>query len=181
MMKTGVSVGEAMTTRPIYVTPKTTLAECATVMKQNNVGALLVKHQGNLVGILTEEDIVRRAVAKFKHPGDVIAEAIMAQHLITADPGTDLFEAINLMKDHEIRHLPVIDGKKLLGLATLKDILKISPHLFETLVDKMELREEERKPINNYSEEEGLCENCGEYDSELVENDDGQLVCNKCL
>lgn len=180
MMKTGVTVGEAMTRRPIYVEPTATLAECATIMRDNHVGSLLVKHEDELLGILTEQDIVRKAVAKHKNPADITAEAIMAKHIYHVNPDTDLFEALNEMKDYNIRHLPVIQDGELLGLVTSKDVLKIAPHLFEILVDKIELREEETKPLNRFSEDEGLCHSCGEYAEHLQDTSDNRRVCPAC-
>jgi len=179
MMKTGVTAGEAMTSRPIYVTPNTTLAECASIMKESHVGSLLVKEDQNLVGIITEQDIVRRAVAEHKNPGDMTADKIMAKHVYSVEPGADIFEALREMKDYNIRHLPVMQDGQLLGLITGKDILKIAPHLFEMLVDKIELREEDKKPINKFSENEGLCQNCGEYSDALKIIGD-QLICSNC-
>jgi len=179
-MKTGITVGEAMTRRPIYVGPKTTLAECASIMNEQHVGSLLVKEGDELQGILTEQDIVRRAVAVHKNPADIPAEDVMAKHIYNVEPQIDLFEALNEMRDYNIRHLPVIQNGKLLGLITSKDVLKIAPKLFELLVDKIELREEETKPLNRMHDNEGLCQACGEYAEELTQNEDTQLVCGKC-
>ena len=84
------------------------------------------------------------------------------------------------MRDMNIRHLPVTDGSKMLGLLTLKDILKIEPQLFDLLVEKFELREEARKPINNQTENEGICQTCGQYTDNLFEKD-ALLLCRSCL
>ena len=68
-----------------------------------------------------------------------------------------------LCNSNPARLKDVLQDGQLLGLVTGKDILKIAPHLFEILVDKIELREEDKKPVNKFSEDEGLCQNCGPF------------------
>jgi len=145
IMDTGVNVCDAMTHQPITVRGSVTLAECAILMRNKKVGSVLVKDNSSLLGIVTERDIVRRAVAAQKIPGEMTVADVMSTDIKSISPEKDIFEAINLMRDCDFRHLPVIDGKKLIGLLTVKDILKIEPQLFDLLVEKIELREEERK------------------------------------
>jgi len=178
-MKTGVRVCDAMTTKPVAICHKLNLVKCAKLMKTSHVGTLLVKDNGTLLGIVTEQDIVRNAVALGKSPADVTVKAIMERKLITVSPEKDIFDALVLMKKKNIRHLPVMQGKKMVGLLTLKDILKIEPELFEMLVDKFELREERRKPITVIQEEEGVCEGCGRLFDHLHKVDTS-LLCDKC-
>ncbi|MBI2565028.1 CBS domain-containing protein [Candidatus Woesearchaeota archaeon] len=177
-MQTGIKVLEAMTERPIIVTPDTNLVECAEIMKRNHVGSLLVKEDHKLRGILTEQDIVRKAVVKDKKPSKITASDIMEITLRTIAPENDIFDALQMMRDYNIRHIPVTENEKLIGLVTLKDILKIQPDLFEILVEKFELKEEQRKPVFA-AKEEGLCESCGEYSPELKRKD-GVMICSDC-
>lgn len=144
-MKTGVSVLDAMTRNPVTVSEETTLDKCAKIMKQNHVGALLIKEGIKVVGIISEQDIVRKAVIKDLLPSKIKVGEIMERKLITIAPNEDVFEAISLMRDYNIRHLPIVENNQFVGLVTIKDILKIEPDLFELLVEKIELREEERK------------------------------------
>ena len=146
-MKTGVKVSDAMTHSPIVIRSGTTLRECAKVMEANHVGALIVRDGKHVDGILTEQDIVRKAVAKGRHTDDTAAKEIMEMKVITVGPGRDIYDALVIMRDHNIRHLPVVDGEDMIGLLTIKDVLKIQPDLFDILVEKFELREEERKPV----------------------------------
>jgi CBS domain-containing protein len=185
-MKTGYKVHDVMTNVPVFVKPTTTLDICALEMKNNKVGTLLVKDKDDLVGILSERDIVRKIVAntkeyekKKKYPSNIAVSEIMTKDLITVDPKKDIFEALKIMKEFDIRHLPVIFEKKLVGILTMKDILKIEPQLFELLVEKIHLREESRKPINRIIKDEGICELCGNY-VEKLDYKDGSLVCSSC-
>lgn len=178
-MKTGYKVCDTMTKRPITVSPDTTLQECARIMAENHVGALVFEEKGKISGIMTEQDVVRKAVLKGLDPKKTNARKIMEKKVRTISPEKDIFDAIKRMKDLNIRHLPVLDGKRIVGLLTLKDILKIEPQLFDLMVEKFELREEERKPIHHVQEREGICQICGKYSEELIEKED-TLMCQKC-
>ena len=178
-MKTGYKVCDAMTKEPIYVSPEHTMQECAQIMRDEHVSALLVKNKQELVGIVSEKDIVRKSVIFNETPAERQAVDVMRTKIPTISPEKDIFEALVMMRNLNIRHLPVMDGSHMIGLLTLKDILKIEPQLFDLLVEKFELREEERKPIHNQNYKEGLCQECGKYGDELVEQD-GTMVCANC-
>lgn len=179
-MKTGYKVCDAMTTRPITISSNSTLQECAKIMHENHVGALIVRENKDLLGIITEQDIVRKSVIHDHNPSQTKAKEVMEKEMHTIEPEKDIFEAILKMKDLNIRHLPVVSNKNMIGLLTLKDVLKIEPQLFDLMVEKFELREEENKPINNPSPREGICNECGKYAEDLLKKD-GNLVCYKCL
>ncbi|MBN1644527.1 CBS domain-containing protein [Candidatus Woesearchaeota archaeon] len=177
-MKTGFKVIEAMTQNPIKIGSNATLRNAANLMAEMHVGSLLVEENKKIIGVMSEQDIVRKAVAK-GNAGRFLVKHVMERELITISPEKDIFEAITLMRDYNIRHLPVMHDGKFYGLVTAKDILKIEPDLFELMVDKIELKEEKRKPIYNISEREGICELCGEYSEEIIPVD-GSLMCSRC-
>ena len=177
-MKTGITVADAMTEKPITVTPATTILQCAQLMKRKKVGSVVVQEKGDFVGILTERDIVRRVIAGGISPKKKVREA-MSSEMLTIAPEQDIFEALSLMRDADVRHLPVVSDGQLFGLVTMKDILKIEPDLFEILVQKFDLREESRKPVNRITEGEGVCQSCGSYSDDL-QSQEGSLVCEEC-
>jgi CBS domain-containing protein len=186
-MKTGYKVSDVMTHVPVFVKPNATLEKCAIEMRDKKVGTIIIKEGDSLLGVLSERDIVRKVVAeakkfleKGKNTSNIKVSEIMTKDLITVDPNKDIFEALNMMKEFDIRHLPVIHEKKLVGMLTMKDILKIEPQLFEILVEKIKLREESRKPINRIIKDEGICELCGNY-VEKLEYKAGSLVCLSCI
>ena len=144
-MKTGFLVCDAMTQRPISVEHNTTIVRCSEIMAENHVSTLIVKKSNQLVGLLTEKDIVRKVVAEALDPSKSIASEVAETNFPTISPEKDIYDAIILMRDKNVRHLPVMSKKSLVGFLTGKDILKIHPQLFEFLADKIELREWERK------------------------------------
>lgn len=146
-METGYMVCDAMTKKPIMVLPNTSVVECAKIMAKNHVGSLVVGRGKKLMGIITEQDIVRKIVARNQDVKKAKVEDYMEKRLVTVSPEVDIFAALKMMSEANIRHLPVMDDSNMLGFITLKDILKIEPELFDLIVDKFELREAGRKPI----------------------------------
>lgn len=179
-MKTGYKVMDAMTTKPISVEPSSTVRNVAEIMSDFHVGAVVVKTNGISKGIITEQDIVRKIIAKGINPLDRKVEEFMEKQIHTIRPDEDIYDALIKMRDLNIRHLPVVEDGNMIGLLTLKDVLKIQPSLFDLIVEKFELREEKRKPINRVIPNEGICEECGEY-SEDIKEFNGSLLCRKCV
>ncbi|MGM5485399.1 MAG: CBS domain-containing protein [Nanobdellota archaeon] len=186
-METGYKVSDVMTEVPVVVEPERSLEECAAMMVQKKVGTLIIKNDDKLEGIISERDIVRKAIAKassFTGKGKDItkisAKDVMVDDVVTIDPNKDIFEAIKTMKDYDIRHLPVIHENKLAGILTMKDVLRIEPQLFDILVEKMNIKKDAEKPINKVNEQEGICEICGEY-AEKVVRKNGNVVCERCI
>ena len=176
-MKSGYKVADAMTINPVSINPDTTLLECAKLMSEKHVGAVVVK-DWNSLGILTEQDIVRKAVANGIDVNGKVKN-FTEKDLITISPHADIYDALIKMRDNNIRHLPVVDGNEMIGLLTIKDILKIEPQLFEPIVEKFELREESRKPINRIIPTEGICQECGEYSAKGKEINQ-TVLCENC-
>ena len=106
----------------ITVAPEDTLGEVAERMTGKNVGAVIVKDHGRLIGILTERDMLRAMAARV-HTSDARVRQFMTADPITAEPGMDLEEAAQVMLDHGFRHLPVVDGESVIGIASLRRVL----------------------------------------------------------
>lgn len=94
--------------------------EVAVKMKELNVGAIPIIDQEKLVGMITDRDIVIRCIAE-KHPASSKVEDIMSKDMITITPDSSTKEAARLMAKHQIRRLPVVEGKKLIGIVSLGD------------------------------------------------------------
>lgn len=94
--------------------------EVAVKMKELNVGAIPIVDNEELVGMITDRDIAIRGVAQ-KRPGSSKVEKIMSEDLITVSPDTTTKEAVELMAKHQVRRLPVVEGKQLVGIISLGD------------------------------------------------------------
>ena len=110
--------------RPTFITvaPEDTLGEVAEKMMSQNVGAVVVKDFGRLIGILTERDMLRAMAARM-HTSEARVRQWMTPDPITAAPELPLEEAAKVMLDHGFRHLPVVDGETVLGGVSLRRVL----------------------------------------------------------
>jgi CBS domain-containing protein len=120
----GQKVADVMTTRPRCATPDTPLVEVAQIMETENVGAVpLIDDQDRLVGMVTDRDIVVRAIAKGKDTRGMQASAAASQELVVVSPEQNLDEALQLMAQHQVRRLPVVaEGDRLVGIVAQADV-----------------------------------------------------------
>ncbi|MFK0220952.1 CBS domain-containing protein [Streptomyces vinaceus] len=116
-------VHEVMTGNPVTVEQLTTLAEAARVMRDAGIGDVLVVDQGRLRGILTDRDIVVRALAEGRDPAETAVRAICSSDPLTVKPDDSVDQAVDLMRRHALRRLPVqADDGELVGIVTLGDL-----------------------------------------------------------
>jgi CBS domain-containing protein len=110
--------------RPNFITvaPEDTLGEVAEKMTTQNVGAVIVKDHGRLIGILTERDMLRAMAARV-HTSDARVRQWMTADPITASVDMPLDDAAQVMLDNGFRHLPVVDGQTVLGVVSLRRVL----------------------------------------------------------
>ena len=117
--------------------------DAALLMRQHNVGALLVVEDGKLAGIFTERDALFRVLAHGLDPTTTVLESVMTRNprTITADGAFQT--ALQMMHDGAFRHLPVVDGDRLLGMVSVRDAL--GPELEEFVYEM--LREEQIQQV----------------------------------
>ena len=106
----------------ITVAPEDTLGEVAEKMMKQNVGAVIVKDFGRLIGILTERDMLR-AMASRMHTSEARVRQWMTPDPITASTDMALDDAAKVMLDNGFRHLPVMEGDTVLGVVSLRRVL----------------------------------------------------------
>jgi CBS domain-containing protein len=115
-------VKDLMTTDLATVDQHTSLVEVARLMRDEDVGGVIVSDDGKLVGLLTDRDIVVRAVAENRNPTDTGAADVASRDLETLRPDADLDDAVTLMRERAVRRAPVVDGGKVVGIVTLGDL-----------------------------------------------------------
>lgn len=101
------------------------LQAAAKQMAECNIGALLVMDRGSLVGIVTERDIVKNSAHEQKGLKDVVIKDAMSANLLVVKPGDDLDYVMAIMIQNNIRHLPVIEESGLLGLLSMRDVVRV--------------------------------------------------------
>ncbi len=176
-MNTEVLVRDAMAQKIVTIEPEATSDKAAKLMAKNGIGCVIVAKNEKPIGIVTERDISYRVVAKNKLPSSVKVKDIMAHPLKTITPEKNLTEAGRMMVKNNIRRLPVVENKKLVGIITDRDILAIAPHTIEILKELSAIGE--REPSSKEVPESGTCEVCGDYGVTLHEVD-GTYMCESC-
>jgi signal-transduction protein with cAMP-binding, CBS, and nucleotidyltransferase domain len=151
-MQTGYKVIDVMTNKPVTAGKNMLLTDAAKQMTEMNINSLLIVENDTAIGILTDEDLVRKVVAKGLDAKKLHVKDVMVTELISITPEKDIYDALLLMRDNNIRQLPVIKNKKLIGFLTSKDILKIEPELIDLLVEKYSIREEENPIPEEYTD-----------------------------
>ena len=118
----GPKVHEVMTDRPRCVTPETTVSEAAKLMATEDVGSLPILDGDKLTGVITDRDVVVRAVAKGKDPSGMPVREVATHDPVTVRPDEDLSEALKVMASYQVRRLPVVDeDNRLLGVLATAD------------------------------------------------------------
>jgi CBS domain-containing protein len=106
-------------------------------MNENKIGCLVVLENGRAVGIVTERDLLERVIAVSVDPVKTTVRQVMSKPLVTVEPETMLEEAVEIMFQHRIKKLPVMErgdtDSRLVGLVTLTDIARIHPALMKTM------------------------------------------------
>ena len=130
----GLRVRDVMTPDPITAKLDVTVVELARLMAENNIGSVIIVDDNNTpIGIVTEDDLVKRVLARARDPATTTAQDIMSTPLIYVEPDTLLKDAADLMARKGVGHLPVIQGNKLLGIIAEYDIVRLAPQFIEIL------------------------------------------------
>ena len=143
-----MKITEIMTKAAVTDRPDDSLEAAARKMWDQQTGSLLVTDGEDLVGIVTERDILRAVGTAI--PLDTPLSAVMTKDLITVDPGTSLREAARIMTEKWIRHLPVLEGGKLVGVVSQRDLAGVlagalnEPESLHRLIESSELVRERR-------------------------------------
>ncbi|HTW31205.1 MAG TPA: CBS domain-containing protein [Candidatus Sulfotelmatobacter sp.] len=115
---------ELVKDRKIYSVETTrTVLEAARYMMEHNVGAVPVMRNGDLVGILSERDVMNRVVAVGRTPGTTAVSEVMTANPRSVSADESIEDCLFVMREFGFRHLPIVDGKDLKGLVSLRDVL----------------------------------------------------------
>jgi CBS domain-containing protein len=116
------TVRDLMTPQPTTVQAGASLADAARVMRDADVGAMVVLEGSRLAGIVTDRDIVTRAVAEARDAMATNVSDIISEDLVTLTPDATLDEAAEVMRDRAVRRVPVVEGDRPVGIISLADL-----------------------------------------------------------
>ena len=118
---------QLLTAKPLgilSIAPDARVFDALQVMAEKNVGALLVMEAGQVVGIITERDYARKVILRGKSSLDTPVREIMTEKVLCVHPDQSVEECMGLMTDKRIRHLPVMEGDRLIGVLSIGDLVK---------------------------------------------------------
>jgi CBS domain-containing protein len=116
-----VRIRDVMTESVVTAAPDTSVREVAELMRERNVGSVVLVEGGRAVGFLTDRDLALSVLADGREPTDRGGDYASAP-VVTGAPEMDVSEAAELMVEHGIRRLPVLEGERLIGIVTLDDL-----------------------------------------------------------
>lgn len=118
-----VTASQLMKRNPVAISATATALEAAQIMRNRAIGSVLVEQGGQIVGIVTETDIVREVVGAGQMPGFVRVSRIMSSPVIGIDERRPITEAADLMDRHGTRHLAVFQNGRIIGVLSVRDLL----------------------------------------------------------
>ena len=125
-------------TEVFTIAPEATVLDALKLMAKHNIGAVLVLADDKIEGILSERDCVRKVELVDRDVKDTRVSDIMTSDVVTVDCGQPLEECMALMIDKNIRHLPVYDDKELLGILSVRDVLKEVVEVQQMMLSQLE-------------------------------------------
>ena len=123
-MKTLKQLLEAKGSNVYSITPDARVFDALKLMADKSVGALIVTEGGRITGVISERDYARKVILYGKSSHDLQVRDIMTSKVITVHPGQTVEECMALMTEKRIRHLPVTEGERLIGVLSIGDLVK---------------------------------------------------------
>ncbi len=121
-----------------YVNVTDTIFQALEVMAQANIGAVLVKDGEHFVGIFTERDYARKGEVQGRCAKDTLVKELMTEKLVTVHLDTSVDQCMAMMLKYRIRHLPVVENDKLVGLISIRDVVEVVVSNKESLIKDLE-------------------------------------------
>ncbi|NJE41864.1 cyclic nucleotide-binding/CBS domain-containing protein [Thermococcus sp. GR6] len=171
-----IAVGQVVKRKAVIVKPDDTVHRIARILSRNKVGSAVVVKDDEIVGIITDRDILDKVVAKGRDPKDVKVEEVMTKNPVTIEDDYEVQDAIDRMMDKGIRRLLVTRFGKPIGFVTAADLLAA---LNTYASEAEEAAEEEPEPEADVY---GICELCGQYGSLYKVYIEGgeKWICESC-
>jgi CBS domain-containing protein len=120
------------------IAPGATALEAAQTMAEKNIGALMVMTGDNVDGILSERDIVRKVAAPGKSARDILVRDIMTTKVLYVEAAETIEACMALMVDKNVRHLPIYENGKLLGMISVRDVVKAAIAEQQFMISQLE-------------------------------------------
>jgi CBS domain-containing protein len=137
-MRTVGDILDAKGSEIYSISPDATVYEALSRMAEKNVGSMLVFEGSDLVGLISERDYSRKTILKGRFSKETAVREIMTTELISVHPDDDIEECMELFTDKHVRHLPVVEEGKVVGLVSIGDIVKNIIDYKEFIIEELE-------------------------------------------
>jgi CBS domain-containing protein len=114
-----------------------TVRQALQLMADKNIGAIVIKDQDKLIGIFSERDYARKVVLKGKNSTDTKLSEVMSKEVITISSDMQIDACMQLMTDKRVRHLPVVDNGKSIGIISIGDVVRLMIDEQKYLIDEL--------------------------------------------
>lgn len=138
MHKTVSQLLETKGTTVWSVSPDTTVFESLRLMAEKNVGALVVLDQSRLVGIFSERDYARKCILAGKHSQTTSVSQLMSTKVVCVGPKDSMEDCMKLMSGRHVRHLPVMENDKVIGIISISDVVRAIIRGHEFTIEQLE-------------------------------------------
>jgi CBS domain-containing protein len=138
MMTTVQQVLDSKGSDVLYISPDATVFDAIARMAERDVGSLVVMDGDELVGVLTERHYARNVFLKGRSSPKTLVREVMEEDVFIARPEQSVEQCMALMTDRRVRHLPVLEGKKLIGIISIGDLVKSIINEKEFIIDQLE-------------------------------------------
>ena len=126
------------TKRPTWtLSSNNTVRQALQLMADKNIGAIVIKDQDKLIGIFSERDYARKVVLKGKNSTDTKLAEVMSEEVITISSDMQIDACMQLMTDKRVRHLPVVDNGKSIGIISIGDVVRLMIDEQKYLIDEL--------------------------------------------
>jgi CBS domain-containing protein len=120
------------------ISPQTMVYDAIALMAEKNCGALPVVENGRLLGVISERDYSRKVILKGKSSRETPVRDIMATDLFVAHPEDSVTDCMRVMTERRVRHLPVMDGNRLIGIVSIGDLVNWTISAQQATIDHLE-------------------------------------------
>lgn len=175
-----VRVRELMSANVVSVDSGASVIDAAKLMNEKGVSSVIVKNEGELVGIITDRDILTRVVSKGSDASKVTVGEVMSSPLLTIDENAPLDEAAKMMSEHNVRRLVIESAGKKVGVIAESDMIRVDPEIHFLIRERSRLN---ARMIPNEPQRvtlAGYCEECGNYSARLRKSN-GRWLDEDCL
>ena len=176
-LKTTIKVKEIMSSPVITGSPGDSILSIAKKMNNGKVSSIVIMDHGDVVGIVTDGDIIRKVTGENLLPNNVKAIDVMSRPMLKIKAESTVMEAAKMMRKYNIKRLGVEYKKDLVGMISLSDIVEVIPEIMEIISEKTSILTSKGQRRRNFIS--GYCDNCGEW-SDFLSEMDGKFICEEC-